>query len=143
MWRELIEQLSDDYKFASPASEAELEQAEEKLGVVFPRELREFLTESNGLRAHYGTNFIWSAERIVEVNLAFRESDDFRELYMPFDCLLFFGDDGGGDQFGYPIKSRGVDERHIFRWEHENDSRSWCAQSLQRFLKDVLSFDDA
>jgi hypothetical protein len=28
---------------------------------------------------------------------------DFKELYMPFDCLLFFADAGNGDQFGYPI----------------------------------------
>jgi hypothetical protein len=54
---------------------------------------------------------------------------------MPFDHLLFFGDDGGGDQFALSIQADGVIHKYdIYRWEHETDARSWFASGLEQFL---------
>lgn len=43
------------------------------------------------------TNLFEAAE-IVSDNPTLRTCEDFRDLYMPFDPLLFFADAGNGDQ---------------------------------------------
>nr|WP_329202312.1 MULTISPECIES: SMI1/KNR4 family protein [unclassified Streptomyces] len=53
------------------------------------------------------------------------------QLYMPFDALLFFGDNGGGDQFAFVQTPRRPD---VFVWEHETDSRRWVAGDLRDYL---------
>ena len=71
----------------------------------------------------------------------FRTFEDFRSLYMPFDHLLLFGGDGGGDLFAYPVRADGsTSAMGIFVWEHEDDSRTWRASSL-RDLHARLSTD--
>jgi hypothetical protein len=62
----------------------------------------------------------------------FRESPEFAAIYMPFDPLLFFADAGNGDQFGFvPRDSR----RDAFVWNHEDDSRTWAAPDLSKYLE--------
>jgi hypothetical protein len=75
-------------------------------------------------------------ERIVTDNLRFRTS--FRDLYMPFQPLLFFADAGNGDQFCFPTTSSGVRD-DVFVWDHENDSRTWYAASLKTYLDSWLT----
>lgn len=142
MWQEIVASITDDYRFAPPASEADIAQAEEKLGVAFPRELRAFLLEANGLHAHYGTHLIWSIDRIVSENVELRTTDDYRDLYMPFDCLLFFGGSGNGDCFAYRITREGVDGINIYMWDHETDGRAWYAPSIERCLRKALTFEE-
>lgn len=36
-------------------------------------------------------------------NLFFRTFGDYKDIYMPFDHLLFFSDNGCGDLFGFKI----------------------------------------
>lgn len=64
--------------------------------------------ESDGIEGEYDLGLIWLLDRIVEDNLFFRGHTDFKELYMPFDCLLFFADAGDGDQFAFPIHAGGT-----------------------------------
>src|SRR5262249_6496660 len=119
----------------APASAASIGEAEEGLGIALPAELKELLSECNGISGRYGPELVWSAERLLKANIEFRTFPDFRELYMPFDCLLFFGDNGGGDQFAYRILDRVIRYEEIYRWEHESDSRVWEAGSLQSFFQ--------
>lgn len=92
------------------------------------------LIRIRGLRIDY-LDHAQKLDRIVEVNLMFRQNANFRELYMPFDHLLFFGDAGNGDQFAFPIQSDGLIHRlDVFVWNHEDDSRSWVARSLKDYL---------
>ncbi|MFC8033052.1 hypothetical protein ACFUVU_09590 [Streptomyces griseoincarnatus] len=42
---------------------------------------------------------------------------------MPFDSLLFFGDNGGGDQFALVVAQERDD---VFVWDHETGSRMWA-----------------
>lgn len=142
MWQDVIDSITDDYKLFPPATGVEIAQAEEKLGVTFPQELRSFLLESNGLRANCGASVIWSVEQIVKDNLEFRSIAEFKEMYMPFDCLLFFGDNGGGDQFAYPITSTGVDDLRIYMWDHETDGRPCYSYSIERYLRQLLTFEE-
>ena len=50
---------------------------------------------------------------------------------MPFDNLFFFSDAGNGDLFCYSILKNGIIEKtDIYVWNHEDDSRTWAAASL-------------
>jgi hypothetical protein len=137
-WKELISSLTDDCTFADPASSGEIVAAERSLGLSLPQSLRALLKETNGVNGRYGEALVWSAATIASENLAFRQ--DFRDLYMPFDGLLFFGDAGNGDQFAYPLLNNvaEVQRLDIFIWDHESDCRKWVARSLQDHFRRQL-----
>jgi hypothetical protein len=135
-WKELVSARASDAEFEPPGSEADLADVEQQLKVHLPLELRELLLEFNGLKADYGSNVIWSIRDIQSHNSEFRSKKDLQKLYMPFDHLLFFGDDGGGDQFAFAIHADGIIHNlDIFRWNHEIDSRSWFAGRLEQYLE--------
>ncbi|WP_455403079.1 SMI1/KNR4 family protein, partial [Streptomyces bambusae] len=79
----------------------------------------------------YGTDLVWSAERIVDENAAFRANPSFAELYASFDSMLFFGDNGGGDQFAFFCNP---DRSEVVVWDHETDERRVVAESLERYV---------
>lgn len=65
----------------------------------------------------------------------FRNFEDYRDIFMPFDHLLFFSDAGNGDLFGYVILNGSIQRDDIFVWDHETDSRKWIAFSLKDFIE--------
>ncbi|PRY00826.1 SMI1/KNR4 family protein [Allonocardiopsis opalescens] len=133
MWKELTGRLYPDAEFAAPASDAEIDRIERRLGQAVPEDLRELLRQSDGVRAEYGSGLVWSVREIIEENTEFRSNADFAELYRPFDRLMLIGDNGGGDRFGY---ARGPAERpDVFAWDHETDERTCVARSLQDYLE--------
>ncbi|MER7666828.1 SMI1/KNR4 family protein [Streptomyces sp. NPDC096193] len=134
MWRELVEQY-DGTELQDPTTPEELRELEQALGQTLPDPLRELLLESNGVMDEDGTDVIWTAAKIRDSNQQFRSNDSFRHLYMPFDSLMFFGDNGGGDQFAFPRSPERVD---VFVWDHENDSRTWVAPALEAYLRNAL-----
>lgn len=133
MWRDYLKKRSADLTFNPPAPEEEIFRIAQELSVELPDELRDILSESNGIEGEYGLGLLWDGSRIKEDNLRFRSSSDFPDLYMPFDNLLFFGDAGNGDQFAFTILRGGVTRSDIFVWNHEDDSRTWIAPSLKIF----------
>ncbi|MCY0949451.1 SMI1/KNR4 family protein [Streptomyces sp. H27-S2] len=135
MWRELVEQY-EDVEVAEPAAEQDLLGLEHRIGTPLPTSLRALLTEFNGVVDEDGTDVVWNAEQIARTNEEFRTREDLRSLYMPFDALFFFGDNGGGDQFALPISPRRPD---VFVWNHENDSRTWVASNMEQYLRNALS----
>lgn len=135
MWKELVARLEDDHQFQSPASAAEIGVVARVVGCELPPELVGALKESNGISGSYGLGLIWGTEMMSEQNAAMRSTVDLRELYMPFDSLLFFGDAGNGDLFAYSILEGQVRRNDIFVWNHEDDSRTWVAPGLQQYLE--------
>jgi hypothetical protein len=136
MWREMVSQLMEDAKLSSPAAQANIQEVEALLGLSLPDDLKAFLLESNGLRAHYGSPLVWSIGEILQQNRLFRDNPDFAELYMPFDSLFFFGADGNGDQFAYRVLAGRIrDTSWIFKWDHESDNREWFAAGLEDFFR--------
>jgi hypothetical protein len=134
-WKRLVKKAASDAEFASPASPSQLVTVEQALGIQLPSDLRELLLECDGVIAHY-SGIVWSSSEIQKQNLMFRADKDFKELYMPFNHLLFFGGDCGGDQFAFAIHADGQIHKHaIFRWKHETDERVWAANSLQIFFE--------
>ena len=135
MWRKLIQRHDEAATFVEPATFAEITAAEERLNVRFPDALRDALRESNGVEGEYGVGLLWPVARIATDNESFRANADFKRLYMPFDHLLFFADAGNGDQFGFAVLDGEVRRDDIFVWNHEDDSRSWVAPSLEKFVE--------
>ncbi len=139
MWRELVRQRCPSATFRSPATHEELANAEAKLGLALDEQLRNCLSESNGINGEYGLGLVWPLVRIVHDNQYFGTDPDFRELYMPFDNLPFFGDAGNGDQVAFPIQDGAIRNLDVFAWDHEDDSRTWVAPSLVKYLEWWLS----
>jgi cell wall assembly regulator SMI1 len=138
MWRQTALEALPDVTFSDPATEWAFTEAESQLGRELPAELRQLLLESDGIVGRNGVDTVWTVEQIVEQNLYFRTDSDFAELYMPFDALLFFGDNGGGDQFALVQTPARWD---VFVWEHEDDSRRWVARDLRDYLQRALTDD--
>jgi hypothetical protein len=134
MWKSLIETLEQEAEFSAPVSKAQIDNAEAKLNITFPQALKDCLLESNGILGKYGLDLIWSIEQIVSTNVEFRANEDFKELYMPFDSLFFFADAGNGDQFAFPIQAGEIRRPDIFVWNHEDDSRTWIAPNLEKYV---------
>ncbi|MDX6278814.1 MAG: hypothetical protein QOJ72_2942 [Nocardioidaceae bacterium] len=134
----LIDQVREwgEVEFTAPATKKQLAGAESALSHPLPDELRQVLSESNGLVGEYGLGLVWDIERIVADNLMFRSNSDFAALYMSFDSMTFFADGGNGDQFAIPTVGNQSD---VFVWNHEDDSRMWVAPSVIEYLKRWMS----
>lgn len=135
MWRRLIESMDNGCAFHPAASEKAIAEAENSLRASLPAVLRELLMETNGVCAGYGSELIWSVEQIKDTNCAFRDNRYFKELYMPFDNLLFFADEGNGNQYAFVVTNNRITRPDIFCWEHETDSRVWIAPSLEKYIE--------
>ena len=139
MWRKLIAGCFSSAGFSTGCSDDALDAVERALGVGLPSDLRAALGESDGVSGEHELALLWPLARIREDNLLFRSNADFQDLYMPFEHLLFFADAGNGDQFAFAIQGTAVRRPDIFAWNHENDSRTWVAPSLERYFDWWLS----
>lgn len=131
MWKDIAGLACPDAGFSAPVDAGDVASAELRLGSSLPSGLVSLLFETDGIVGHYGVDTVWPLERIVEDNLRFWSDSSVADLYMPFDALLFFGDNGGGDQFAFVRKPARAD---IFIWQHEDDSRRWAARDLEDYL---------
>lgn len=145
MWRELINELmlqaADPTKirYVAGAKEEQLAALNTVLDTALPEDLAMLLRESNGILDEYGLHIIWSTEEIERYNHEMRFSEIYAEIYMPFTDMLFFADAGNGDRFAFPILQGKVKTSSIFAWDHEDDSRTVVAFSLQSYLERWLS----
>ncbi|MFD4659868.1 SMI1/KNR4 family protein [Kitasatospora sp. NPDC058444] len=131
MWRQSVREVFPGAGLREPVGTSEIVEAERRLGRALPADLRLLLSESDGVLGHTHVDTVWTLDRIVEQNLRFWSDETFAQLYMSFDALLFFGDNGGGDQFAFVRKPQRPD---VFVWEHESDSRRWVANDLRDYL---------
>ncbi|MFG2140923.1 SMI1/KNR4 family protein [Streptomyces sp. NPDC048650] len=138
MWREVAGRAFPEAEFRVPVDAVGLAAARQRLGCSLPSGLVSLLQETDGIVGRYGVETVWPLERIIKENLRFWSDDSFADLYMPLEALLFFGDNGGGDQFAFVRKPPRAD---IFVWEPEDDSRRWVARDLQDYLGRSLADD--
>ena len=138
-WLTRIGQLEPHAIFSRGALPSQIESCEKSLRLSLPSSLKELLYQSNGVEGEYGLALVWPIDRIEQDNLSFRSNADYADLYMAFDSLLFFGDAGNGDQFAFPIHEGSVRRPDVFVWNHEDDSRTWAAPSLDLYLEWWLS----
>lgn len=133
-WRARLAPLGKAVRLSAPASEGRVEALAGALGVSVPAELRALLLETDGVADRTGARVVWPADEIARQNREFRTKAEFRQLYMPFDSLLFFGEAGNGDQFFFRVLDGLVRDADVYVWEHETDNRVWIAPSLEPFL---------
>ncbi|MFJ2773632.1 SMI1/KNR4 family protein [Streptomyces sp. NPDC087300] len=134
MWRELAAEFPD-VQLSEAAESERIRAIESGLGQSLPSSLSSLLLETDGVEDEYGTEVIWTAEKILSENSSLRTDEQYRTLYMPFDSMLFFGDNGGGDQFAFV---RTPERDDVFVWDHETDSRNWVSPHLESFLRSAL-----
>jgi len=140
-WPRLVRGLTKEATFGPPAELSAIRAAEDAVGASLPDDLRDLLLQTNGITGEWGLGLVWSAERIAADNARFRCLPAFRELYMPFEPLLFFADAGNGDQFAFRVLDGVVYYPDVYVWDHESDSRVWCANDLQTYLARWISGD--
>jgi hypothetical protein len=58
MWKELIDRLGKGCKFLDPTNLDAIRQAEGKLSIIFPADLRDLLLEANGIGGPGGNGLI-------------------------------------------------------------------------------------
>lgn len=132
MWTEAVTALPGTALFQAPASEQSLARCATVLAHSLPADLAALLRESNGIEGEYGEGLVWSADRIASENQTLRADAELATLYMPFEPLLFFADAGNGDLFALLPR---IDRPDVFVWNHEDDSRTWVAPSLAKYLE--------
>lgn len=118
--------------FSPAASEQKLAACEAALGDPLPDELRSLLCETDGISGEFGLRLLWTCEEIETENVLLRTDPEYAALYMPFDALVFFSDAGNGDYFAVAMRGSCSD---VFVWNHEDDSRTWVAPGVLRFLE--------
>lgn len=144
MWREFIQSCvlaahsPLEIRYTSGASTEQIAKEEAELGTQFPSDLKMLFVESDGIKDIYGLGIVWSLVEISRYNREMRTESIYREHYMSFTDLLFFADAGNGDRFAFPIHGGEVQEKRIFVWNHEDDSRLAIASSLQSYLEGWL-----
>jgi hypothetical protein len=137
MWRELAG-AHEGVELREPATPSDIEAIATGLGQSVPDDLRALLQETDGIQDAMGCVLIWPSVRILQENQAFRTTSEFQKLYMPFTLLMFFGDNSGGDQFGFV---RTPERNDVFWWDHETDSRQWIAPNLETYLRRMFEAD--
>lgn len=129
MYIELVRGYAQDNKYVRPqppATEEEISDAENKLAVSFPSDLRTLLLEMNGDRY-----LCHSAEDIVKNNLSLRSAfEEFADL----SCYLFVAGNGCGDYYCYQIDNGIVQSSPIYIWEHEFFEAKVVANNLENMI---------
>ncbi|MEH6939726.1 SMI1/KNR4 family protein [Bacillus sp. JJ664] len=139
MWKNYISDISNDYQFKTPATSAEIASLKKELNVELPKKLKELYSETNGVSGEYGIYLIWSTEQMVKENLFFRTIHNFRDNMIPLDNFLFFSDAGNGDLFGYQIIDGRIQNDEIYVWNHEDDTCTVIASSLEDFISRMIN----
>lgn len=131
------------FNFELPIDEALLVQFHQTFGLTLPDQLTQLYEQTNGVQQTIIVNskkivigdLIWPLEYTIRQNIEMRTHSTFANLYMPFDHLLFFADAGNGDLFAFAVLNKKIRNPDIFVWNHENDSRTWVAPSLEQFVE--------
>jgi len=140
MWKETILKFSAACEFADPAHPFEIEKCEKQLGLKLPSTLQSLLRETNGVYdSESAMNIAWDVEEIARENRDYRTNPEYRDLYMPFDHLIFFAGAGNGDLFAFTLTATKQIRDDIFVWNHEDDSRTWVAPDLKTYFEWWLS----
>lgn len=129
MYIELVRGYAQNNKYVRPqppATEKEIRDAENKLAVSFPNDLRTLLLEMNGDRY-----LCFSAEDIAKNNLLLRSA--FEE-FVDLSCYLFVAENGCGDYYCYRIEDGIVQSSQIYIWEHESFQEKVVATNLEDMI---------
>lgn len=135
MYIELLKQYAahlDSVKFNPAATVSEVCEAEKRLNVIFPDELKKILFEVNG------DNFLlWSLNQIVKDNLDLRSINPniIEPELFNFSEFLFIAENGCGDYYGYRIDNGSIQSTSIYVFEHEEYTAKIVARDVAELIK--------
>jgi hypothetical protein len=101
---EQVRNLIGTMRTNPPATDEAIKEAEDELGMTFPKEYREFMHESNGAEGCIGENSylnIWAIENIAQYNADYEVN-----AYNP--GLVYFGSSGGGLAYAFDKRKKGT-----------------------------------
>lgn len=135
MYIDLLKQYAaniNSLRINAAVTESEVCEAEKRLNIHFPDELKNLLFETNG------DNFLLlSLERIVRENLDLRSINP--EIIAPelfnFNEFLFIAENGCGDYYGYKIDNNTIQSNSIFAFNHEEYSSKIVAGNIVELIK--------
>jgi SMI1 / KNR4 family (SUKH-1) len=145
-WKSILSniQTPDDrsFEFYEPAQSKLFEEFKQTFKTELPDSLKSLYVQTNGVGELLKINesplligyLILKLEDLITQNLELRQNESFAELYMPFDCLLFFSNAGNGDYFGFRVLNNMIEWDEIYCWNHETDERIRVANNLFDFL---------
>lgn len=150
-WRELVEasalgrEAADTggLVFGDPASDAQIDEMSDRLGVDFSVELRDLYREFNGAGMPYGENEVawWIAPlELIEANTqhvrdCLEQSDDEAQQDLA-DRMVCFGDWMNGDFFGCIAEPDGlIASPELFLFNHENQRIESCGCTFEELLQ--------
>ncbi len=138
-WRLLLTKIGRNLELREGATEAVIRRAEATLGFTLPADLRALYLEADGIGlADEQLDLVWPLSELLETNQEFRSNADFKDLYMSFDQLLFFADDGCGNQYAIRMLPEPSDGQ-VYEWDHETDDRSWRARNVEDYCRRRLA----
>ena len=119
--------------FHSPATEQALQALEREFSITLPEQLRELLLQTDGVDDEFDCPIVDGVPEIAAMNRAARDAS--HDHCMPLDHLFFVSSCyGNGDLVGYGLRRDRWPHPALFRWDHEDDSRTWLAPDLKTFL---------
>ena len=136
----LLDKMTE-FTFNLPATDSLLSNLKENFSLSeLPNELEELYRQTNGvdevlLGQGKISELVWPIDKVIETNKQYISYTDFKDIYMSFDELLFISDAGNGDLFGFITLNGRFVRNDIFVWNHEDDSRTWVAPNLTKFLE--------
>lgn len=130
-WRDRILLCFPDAKINPPALPGQIEKIEKELNRLLPDSLKSALKEADGFSDHTGACIIENLSFLVSDNL---DLWSYTDLYMAPTSMLAFGGPGNGDRYFFPILPNNDYKDEVYIWDHEDDSRTWVAQSLRDLL---------
>ncbi len=137
-WLRGLDSLPDAVSLAEPVDPDALGDAEQRLGLMLPEDLRSLLSETDGLGGAGRGEPVWPVERIAAENVLLRSEGSTPALPDGADDdLLFFGDAGKGQLFAYELDAGGeISDPDVFIWQPGLGEAVWIASDLQSLLDD-------
>lgn len=135
MYIDLLKQYTshlDTVKFHPATTDGEIGEAEKRLNILFPNELKNLLFEING------DNFLlWSLDQMIKENLDLRSMNPKivePELF-DFSNFLFFATNGCGDYYGYKVENGKILSTSIFIFDHEEYVARFVAANVLQLIE--------
>lgn len=135
MYIDLLKQYAahiDNVKFHPAATEGEIGEAEKRLNILFPNELKDLLFEING-----DDFLLWSLDQMIKENLDLRGMNPkiIEPELFDFSKFLFFATNGCGDYYGYKIEYGKIGSTSIFVFDHEEYTARVVAADVAELIK--------
>jgi hypothetical protein len=117
-----------------PIEENKIKKVETELGITFPKDYFEFISNSNGAEGSLGENYLilWSIEDIIQLNEAYGVNDFSKGL-------VLFGSDGGDTAFAFDARTN---ETHIVTVPFigmDLEEVTTCSNTFNGFLQYLLT----